>query len=59
MTSIYRVAIVAEETAGTITTEDVILNALSDINGEVSILFSFEGAFGTGLQVSVRGRSSS
>lgn len=54
-----RVAIVAEETAGTITTEDVILNALSDINGEVSILFSFEGAFGTGLQVSVRGRSSS
>lgn len=54
-----RVAIVAEETAGTITEEDIILNDLSDINGEVSILFSFEGAFGTGLQVSVRGRSSS
>lgn len=54
-----RTAIIAEETAGTITEEDEILNALTDVNGQVSTLFSYEGAFGSGLQVSIRARSSS
>ncbi len=54
-----RVAVVAEESAGTITEEDEILNALSDVNGEVTTSINYEAAFGTGLAVTVRGRSSS
>lgn len=54
-----RVAIVAEESKGTITIEDELVNALTNGAGQVSTSLDFEGAFGAGLAVSVRGRSSS
>lgn len=51
------VKVIANETAGTITTGDVIFELLADVNGEAQITtFNYEGAFGDGLDVIIRAR---
>jgi len=51
--------VVANETVGTITIGDVILESLVDVNGEASISLDYEGAFEpTGLDVITRCRAS-
>jgi hypothetical protein len=57
------VKIVADETVGTITIGDVLLEALADVNGEASTTLNYEGAFAgspavDGLEVITRVRSS-
>jgi len=53
------VKIIADETVGTITIGDVILEALADSNGEASTTLNYEGAFEpSGLDVITRCRSS-
>lgn len=50
--------VIANETAGTITTGDVIFELLADSNGVAQITdFNYEGAFGAGLDVLVRARN--
>lgn len=51
------VQVIANETAGTVTTGDVLGQGLADSNGEFSFSLNFEGAFGAGLDVIVRCRN--
>ena len=51
------VQVIANETAGTVTTGDVLGQGLADSNGEFSFSLNFEGAFGAGLDVVVRCRN--
>ena len=53
------VKIIANETVGTITTGDIIIEELADSNGEVATAIDYEGAFEpSGLDVITRVRSS-
>jgi hypothetical protein len=47
----------ANETAGTITAGDTILEGIADSTGTVSTALDYEGAFGAGLDVLVRARN--
>ena len=50
--------VIADETAGTITTGDIIFELFADSNGIAQITdFNYEGAFGAGLDVLVRARN--
>lgn len=51
------VQVIANETAGTITTGDVLAFGLADSSGEFSFSLNYEGAFGAGLDVIVRCRN--
>ncbi len=51
------VQVIAAETVGTVTTGDVLAFGLADSNGEFSFSLNYEGAFGTGLDVTVRCRN--
>lgn len=51
------VQVIANETAGTVTTGDVLAFGLADSNGEFSFSLNYEGAFGAGLDVVVRCRN--
>jgi hypothetical protein len=51
------VQVIANETAGTVTTGDVLGQGLADSAGEFSFSLNFEAAFGTGLDVIVRCRN--
>lgn len=52
------VTVLANDTVGTLTLGDVIMEGLADANGEVEITdFNYEAAFGAALDVLVRGRN--
>lgn len=51
------VQVIANETAGTITTGDVLAFGLADSSSEFSFSLNYEGAFGAGLDVIVRCRN--
>ena len=51
------VQVIANETAGTVTTGDVLGQGLADSNGEFSFSINYEGAFGAGLDVIIRCRN--
>lgn len=51
------VQVIANETAGTVTTGDVLGQGLADSAGEFSFSLNYEGAFGAGLDVIVRCRN--
>lgn len=51
------VQVIANETAGTVTSGDVLGEGLADSNGEFSFTINYEGAFGAGLDVVVRCRN--
>ena len=51
------VQVIANETAGTVTTGDVLAFGLADSSGEFSFSLNYEGAFGAGLDVIVRCRN--
>ncbi len=51
------VKVLANETAGTVTSGDTILEGLADSTGSISTSLNYEGAFGAGLDVLVRARN--
>jgi hypothetical protein len=49
--------VIANETAGTVTSGDVLGEGLADSTGEFSFSLDYEGAFGAGLDVLIRARN--